>query len=504
MNENFIEDDIDYDDDINNSVKELIQSLVTRVSFSPIVDPVYLNEFYQIQNSTETLFMGPVTILNCSIRQLLKFEFNTAIKSTNYSTLTFPTDHVPSSARFNRTSQSTKQYQFYQQLNKRLEWIQQRKHLCKQLSTENNLKTRTRTTSTNNNSEMYTDHNKQQIDISRSTINSLISIESDWIRQRLKLIDHTLAQLKRPNDNDTTANISEYDNCARCRIYETEQPLTKKYKPAKQRQQKDRKCQTKETAADFQLQLDPEYNIILSLSKIADRIGHDSSKCNGEKMETNEANSLSRTTRKTKQRIINTLLQATSTNDLLRTSSRTQSSESQTNSNSSSMDIKRKGTSSPCINPLPCPLLQSSFSTTSHNSNEILTPLWRGLTSKDLDLFTYHLNDDFEDVSDDSYIHRHLHCEQEQELWLHDPSTSSSHTTTSRQHSSSTSKLNGSHSAGELTNHKQQHISHVINNSQTSQKRNQTSNNQTPSYRYRLAANGVAYTETIEKEPDTL
>ncbi|CAF4360739.1 unnamed protein product, partial [Didymodactylos carnosus] len=243
------------------------------------------------------------------------------------------------------------------------------------------------------------------------------------------------------------------------------------------------------------------YDIILSLSKVADRIGHGSGVNNQEKIESNDANLLIRTNRKTKQRIVNSLLQATHTNDLLRTSSRTQSSESQTHSNSSnSMDNKRKRTSSPSINP-PIPLLSSSLSTMSHNANEIMTPIWRQLSSKDLDSFDDYMNDDFEDISDDTYIHRHLHCEQEQELWLHDPPASSSHTTTSRQNSSTTSKLNGSHSIGEFTTLKQQQISHTTNNSQLSQKRIQTSNNHIPSYTYRLTANGVAYTETIDNEP---
>jgi len=105
-----------------------------------------------------------------------------------------------------------------------------------------------------------------------------------------------------------------------------------------------------------------------------------------------------------------------------------------------------------------------------------LTPSWRVLTNNDYEtsLNTEKNSDqqENEDISDESYIRRHIRCELEQETWVTNPPTSANVSLTSNRKSvtlqSSLSVPNGL----STTNQKQ--------------------------YRYRLTPNGIAYTETID------
>ncbi len=100
----------------------------------------------------------------------------------------------------------------------------------------------------------------------------------------------------------------------------------------------------------------------------------------------------------------------------------------------------------------------------SSSPHEILTPSWRILTNNDFEKSIDQQEN--EDISDESYIRRHIRCELEQESWITNPSNRKSGTL-----QTSLSVPNGL-STTATTNQKQ--------------------------YRYHLTPNGIAYTETID------
>jgi hypothetical protein len=73
-----------------------------------------------------------------------------------------------------------------------------------------------------------------------------------------------------------------------------------------------------------------------------------------------------------------------------------------------------------------------------------------------------------EDISDESYIHRHIRCELEQETWLTNPPVSNTTSLTSNRKST------------------------------TLQTSLSVPNGLQKQYRYHLTPNGIAYTETID------
>ena len=102
-------------------------------------------------------------------------------------------------------------------------------------------------------------------------------------------------------------------------------------------------------------------------------------------------------------------------------------------------------------------------------SHEILTPSWRLLINDDFDNL---LNqDEYEDISDENYIHRHIRCELEQESWIKNPSISKNVSLASNRKNSTFQTSLSMPNGLSTTNQKQ--------------------------YRYRLTSNGIAYTETI-------
>lgn len=62
-------------------------------------------------------------------------------------------------------------------------------------------------------------------------------------------------------------------------------------------------------------------------------------------------------------------------------------------------------------------LSASPQSTTGTSSHDILTPTWRVLNNDDLESIDQQ-ETHVEDISDESYIRRHIRCELEQETWL--------------------------------------------------------------------------------------
>jgi hypothetical protein len=118
----------------------------------------------------------------------------------------------------------------------------------------------------------------------------------------------------------------------------------------------------------------------------------------------------------------------------------------------------------------------------SSSPHEILTPSWRVLTNNDFEnsINTEKSSDqqENEDISDESYIRRHIRSELEQESWITNPPVSNVSLTSNRKSSGtlqpSLSLPNG--------------LSTTTTTTTTNPKQ----------YRYHLTPNGIAYTETID------
>jgi len=219
-----------------------------------------------------------------------------------------------------------------------------------------------------------------------------------------------------------------------------------------------------------------ESDLIGSLSKIADRIGHTTN--------SNVSNSLkklpSTTTLKKKQQQQPKLQSSISliVGDSNKNNKRTiEESKNISNSNfiSNNYDLtykRQKRIASP-----QSTLSVSSTGTpgpvSSSSPHEILTPSWRILTNNDYDTEKSSDQQENEDISDESYIRRHIRCELEQETWVTNPPTSTNVSLTSNRKSVTTLQPSLSVPNGLSTTNQKQ-------------------------YRYRLTANGIAYTETID------
>jgi len=79
---------------------------------------------------------------------------------------------------------------------------------------------------------------------------------------------------------------------------------------------------------------------------------------------------------------------------------------------------------------------------------------------------------EIEDISNESYIHRHIRCELEQESWITNPTTSTNVSLTSNRKNGTLQTSLSLPNSLSTTNSKQ--------------------------YRYHLTPNGIAYTETID------
>lgn len=132
---------------------------------------------------------------------------------------------------------------------------------------------------------------------------------------------------------------------------------------------------------------------------------------------------------------------------------------------------------------LASPLSTLSVSSTStpgpissSSPHEILTPSWRILTNNDIENVEKSCDQqENEDISDESYIHRHIRSELEQETWITSPAISKNNSlTTNRKSVTLQTSLSAPNS--------------LSTTATTNQKQ----------YRYHLTPNGIAYTETID------
>ncbi|CAF0776279.1 unnamed protein product [Adineta steineri] len=423
-------------------IKCLIEDLLDRICLINSSSPIINSPLYYSSKSIENKFQQSINILNKSIKQLLTYELNTVVNNGQLTT----TSNIRHSRYYNPAT-TIKQTN---DLKKRLQWIEQRQMIMKQLNI----------------------NQEKTFSQSNSDLNSL---ENIWFDHRLKILDNSLELLLKKTEEQENNNNDD-SSCARCRVYqrkkENDSQLLKKIKHIHQIQNE----HNYSTTCLHYPSSESEH--ILSLSKIADRIGHNSNL----NVSNHTKKNLSTSTIKKKQQ---SKLQSSISlivPDSNKTNKRTlEESRNISNSNfiSTNYDLtnkRQKRIASP----------QSSLSVSSTNTpvsttsssfpHDILTPGWRVLTNTD---FEISLNQEkssdqqeIEDVSDESCGHRHMRCELEQESWLTNSSTSNNISLTSNRKSGTLQTSLSVPNSLSTTNQKQ--------------------------YRYRLTPNGVAYTETID------
>ncbi|CAF2769401.1 unnamed protein product [Rotaria sp. Silwood2] len=229
----------------NDIIKCLIEDLLDRICLINSSSPIQINSStYYSSKSTENKFNQSINILNNSIKQLLTYELNTVVNNGQLTT----TSNIRHSRYYNPAT-TIKQIN---DLKKRLHWIQQRQMTMKQLNINQDKKI-------------------------NETISDVNSLENIWFEHRLKMLDNSLELLKKQEAEEEQQQNEEIRNdssCARCRIYQrkndTDNQLIKKLKHIYQ-------VHNEHNYSRSYIQYStPESDLILSLSKIADHIGHNS------------------------------------------------------------------------------------------------------------------------------------------------------------------------------------------------------------------------------------
>ncbi|CAF1089518.1 unnamed protein product [Rotaria sordida] len=439
----------------NDIIKCLIEDLVDRICLINSSSPIQINSsIYYSSKSIENKFNQSINILNNSIKQLLKYELNTVVNNGQLTTT--------SNIRHGRYYNPATTIKQINDLKKRLHWIQQRQMIIKQLNINQDKKI-------------------------NETISDVNLLENIWFEHRLKMLDNSIELLKKQEIEEEQQQQEIHDDlsCARCRIYQrkndTDNQLLKKLKHIHQ-------VHNEHNYSTSHVQYStPESDLILSLSKIADGIGHNlNSNISNSSKKLQSTTSITTTITKKKQQQQQQQPKLQSSISLIggdanKNTKRTmEESRKISNSNfiSTNYDLtnkRHKRIASP-----QSTLSISSTSMTgmisSSSPHEILTPSWRILTNNDFDnvLNTEKCSDqqENEDISDESYIHRHIRCELEQESWI-------TNSPISKNVSLTTNKKSGT---------LQTSLSVPNGLSTTNQKQ----------YKYRLTPNGVAYTETID------
>jgi hypothetical protein len=168
-------------------IKCLLEDLIDRICLINNSTPMKYSPIYNSSKSIENKFNQSINILNNSIKQLLKYELNTVNNNGQLTT----TSNIRHSRYYNPAT-TIKQTN---DLKKRLQWIQQRQIIIKQLNLN------------------------QEKTINETKYFDLNSMENIWFDQRLKMLDNSLELLKE-EEEDIDEVENDNSSCARCRIYQ--------------------------------------------------------------------------------------------------------------------------------------------------------------------------------------------------------------------------------------------------------------------------------------------
>ncbi|UJR16496.1 hypothetical protein I4U23_003398 [Adineta vaga] len=406
-------------------IKCLVEDLLDRICLIDSSPLIVNSSTYYSSKLLENKFQQSINILNKSIKQLLTYELNTVVNNGQLTTA--------SNIRHSRYYNPATTIKQNNDLKKRLHWIEQRQMLLKQLDTNQD----------------------KTIPQPYSDLNFL---ENIWFNHRLKILDNSLELLSKQSDEKKLHNDDTIDDssCARCRVYqrrkEDDSHLLKKLKRIQ-------RIHIEHNYSTTYIQYSsPESDLILSLSKIADRIGHNSN--------LNVSNHIKKPPTSTLKKKQPPKFQ--SSISLIVTDSN--------KNNKRTLEESRNISNTSPQSTLSVSSTNASGPISSSSPHEILTPSWRLLTNTDFDnsLTSDKSSDqqENEDISDESYIRRHIRCELEQETWITNSTTSNNISLTSnRKNGTLQSSLSVPNSSA-TTNSKQ--------------------------YRYRLTPNGIAYTETMD------
>lgn len=107
-------------------IKCLIEDLVDRICLINSPSPISSSSIYYSSKSIENKFNQSINILNNSIKQLLKYELNVVNNNGQLTTI--------SNIRHSRYYNPATTIKQTNDLKKRLQWIQQRQMIVKQLN----------------------------------------------------------------------------------------------------------------------------------------------------------------------------------------------------------------------------------------------------------------------------------------------------------------------------------------------------------------------------------
>jgi len=404
----------------NEIIQCLLDDLLDRICSRESSSAIH----YSSTKSIEAQFNQSINLLNNSIKQFLKYELNTVVQNGQLTT----TSNIRHSRYYNPAT-TIKQAN---DLKKKLHWIQQRQMIVQQLNL----------------------NQQQKIHQINCDVNSM---EKIWFDQRLKIVDQSLDLLKK-NDEENEINETDESSCARCRVYQRK--LNKKSKVLSKLKQIHHEHNYFNSQISFS---SPESDLIDGLSKLADRIGR-SSPSKKPVDQPPPPPSLKKKPPKLQNSMSLNVAESIKTTKRTIEDSNKQLSNSNFISNHFDVTSKRqKRIASP-----------QASSTVAPSPHEILTPTCRLLSKIDFESTD---QQETEDISDESFIRRHIRCELEQETWLKNPSVSKNIPIHSNRKSQSLQ------------------TSLSVPNGLPS-----TMNNNSKQYSFHVTANGIAYTQNIESK----
>lgn len=442
----------------------LIDDLLDRICVVNSSSPIVVSTSICSSKSIENQFQESIDLLNCSIKQLLSYELNHVVINGQLTSQS----HTRHSRYYNPTA-TIKQTN---DLRRRLQWVEQRQMLVKQLHHTSN--------------EQLNETN----DSSSSVSDSLRGI---WFDHRLRMLDNSLQLLKKADEKQ---KFEESSSCARCRIYRrqdhVDSPLMKKLKHI-HRIHREHSYSTRPMPCST-----PDSDLILSLARIADRIGHKSNPIASsplKKVSSSSTTGIAQTKKKQQLSQLPVKFQSSISmmvGDSTRPHKKTlDESRPSSNNNfmSTNFDLTNKRQKRIASPQSTLSLSSSSGPLTSSFLHDILTPSWRLLTELEMEICpTDEKSGDVqenEDISDEVFIRRHIRCELEQESWTMNTSVGSAATPTAATTSTNSLTLSSNRRSSTL----QTSLSLPSSLSSTNSKQ----------YRDRLTPNGgITFTETID------
>jgi hypothetical protein len=169
-------------------IKCVLEDLLDRICSINTPTSIKYSPLYYSSQSIENKFNQSINILNNSIKQLLTYELNTVVNNGQLTTTT----NIRHSRYYNPAT-TIKQTN---DLKKRLQWIEQRQMIIKQLNLN------------------------QEKNVNQLNSSDLNSVEDIWFDHRLKMLDNSLELLKKQEKKEEIDENEEDLSCARCRIYQ--------------------------------------------------------------------------------------------------------------------------------------------------------------------------------------------------------------------------------------------------------------------------------------------